>query len=320
MLNVFITVDTELWPESWSHLSSRDLRIMLDRYIYGKTPKGEYGLPFQLRLLQEHGLSASFFVESLFAEGFGPAPLAEITDILGAAGQDVQLHVHSEWVDKFAVPVLPDPVHHNIADYAEADQIVLIGKALGHLRRCGVENIHAFRAGNFGAGYATLSALRHHGIGFDTSYNYPYLDSVCQLQTPQPLLQPVMLEDVCELPITFFEERHQCFRHVQLASCSYQEMQHLLNQAAMQNWSSFVIVSHGFELLNQAKNRPNPFIVKRFENLCRFLADNRDRFRTRTFAGLEAAELLGKDNALPLQSSLIRTAWRYGEQAVSRLF
>jgi hypothetical protein len=122
-----------------------------------------------------------------------------------------------------------------------------------------------------------------------------------------------MLEDVCELPITFFEERHQCFRHVQLASCSYQEMQHLLNQAAMQNWSSFVIVSHGFELLNQAKNRPNPFIVKRFENLCRFLADNRDRFRTRTFAGLEAAELLGNDNALPLQSSLIRTAWRYGE-------
>jgi hypothetical protein len=320
MLNVFITVDTELWPESWNHLSSRDLRVMLDRYIYGRTPKGDYGLPFQVRLLKEHGLKATFFVESLFAEGFGQGPLAEIVDILTAAGQDVQLHIHPEWVDKFSTPMLPGKIHHDIGNYSEADQIFLIGKAISHLNDCGAQNLCAFRAGNFGASYTTLTALKHHGIGFDTSYNYSYLDTSCYLQTPEPLLQPVMLEGICELPITFFEERNQSFRHVQLASCSFQEMHHLLTQAVAQHWNSFVIVSHGFELLNQAKNKPNPFIVKRFENLCRFLADNSHRYHTPGFAGLDAAGLIGNNAVMPLQSNFARTAWRYGEQAVSRFF
>ena len=325
MLNVFITVDTELWPESWDRLSGKDLREMLDRYIYGKTAKGDFGLPFQVRLLKDHGVKATFFVESLFSEGFGRAPLAEIVDIITAADQEVQLHIHTEWVDKFATPILPGAERHNIGDCNEADQHFLIGKALENLRDCGVENLCAFRAGNYGANHTTLRVLKDYGFRFDTSYNYNYLDSDCQLQTEQPLLQATMLNGICELPITCFEERRGYIRHAQLASCSYTEFAHLLAQAEQLDWGSFVIVSHSFELLNQAKNRPNPVVIKRFEKLCQLLADNKDKYQTPGFSGLDADSLI-TNKALKngkamtqLQSNFARTAWRYGEQAMGRL-
>lgn len=70
MLNVFLTVDVELWPDSWD-LSPRRFSEYFRRYIHGSTATGDYGLPFQLRLLAEHDLKGVFFVESLFACEFG---------------------------------------------------------------------------------------------------------------------------------------------------------------------------------------------------------------------------------------------------------
>lgn len=202
VLNVFLTVDVELWPESWNDLSANELRRALSRYIYGHTPQGNYGLPFQLKLLRECDIKATFFVESLFAEGFGLSALTEIVDLIGFWGQDVQVHLHSEWVDKFPVPILPDCSGMNINQFGEAEQRVLIEKAVQNLIRSGLDRVCAFRAGNYGADLRTLRALRDNDIAFDTSYNYNYVTSSCGLHISRPLVQPAVSEGIWEFPVT----------------------------------------------------------------------------------------------------------------------
>lgn len=320
-LNVFITVDVEIWPQSWDRLTTADLKEAMRCYIYGATPKGQYGLPFQLELLKRYGLKATFFVESLFAEGFGLAPLAEIVDLIGSAGQEVQLHLHPEWVDKFPTPILPGRSGLNLRDFTEEEQKTLIGKGLDNLRRCGLGGIDAFRAGSYGADFATLRALKAYGIPYDTSYNYCYRNSSCSLHTDRPLVQPALLEGIYEIPIGFFEERPGRFRHTQLTACSLAELIFLLQQAHRQAWYSLVLVSHSFELLNSTRTRPDPIVIRRFEKLCRFLAEHPGRFRTRHFNELARGEVLVDGHAgqsEPLRSNWLRTVQRYAEQMLRK--
>ena len=319
MLNVFITTDVEIWPDSWDQLGPRDFREVFRRYIYGPTPRGDYGLPFQLRLLREHGLKGTFFVEPLFAEYFGNAALAEIVDLIRDGGQEVQLHMHTEWVDKSSTPILPERAGRHLHHFDEDEQSTLIGIGLENLHDCGVSDVCAFRAGNYGADVRTLRALRRHGIRYDSSYNYPYLGNTCDLQRQEPLYQPQGWEGLCELPINFFEDYPGHFRHTQITACSFGELSSMMSQAERRGWFSFVLVSHSFEFMNAAKTRANPVVVRRFEKLCRFLAEHPERFRTRFFGELEETEIPTVLPRVPLRSRLWRTAWRYGEQALSRL-
>ena len=50
MLNVFITVDVEVWCDGWDQLDAK-FSDAFQRYIYGRTAHGNYGLPYQLQLL-----------------------------------------------------------------------------------------------------------------------------------------------------------------------------------------------------------------------------------------------------------------------------
>ncbi len=321
MLNVFITVDVEVWPEGMDTRPAA-FNDAFRRYILGPTPGGDYGLPFQLKLLKELDLKAVFMVESLSASCVGLDPLKNIVDLITGAGQEVQLHVHSEWVEKTPGLLAAGRQGVNIRDFSVEDQTALIGQALENLRDCGAEGVNAFRAGNYGADSNTLKALAKNGIVFDTSSNVAYLDTHCGLGTDQTMLQPQQINGVHEFPISFVEDWPGHYRVAQLGACSFAEMSSMLMQAWEKGWNSFVIVSHSFELMNQSKTRADPIVVKRFERLCRFLADNGDKFRTRGFAGLDTADLPAPAGAgeAPLRSNIGRTAWRYGEQLARRLY
>src|SRR5205807_1121886 len=124
-----------------------------------------------------------------------------------------------------------------------------------------------------------------HGIRFDSSYNYCYLDSDCGLRIATPLLQPQAVEGVVEFPIAFFRDWPGHCRHAQVCACSGPELEHALWQAWERGWHSFVLVCHGFELLKnrkQTRTWPNAdwIVIQRLERLCRFLAEHRDKFRT----------------------------------------
>jgi hypothetical protein len=322
-MNVFITVDTEISPRSANWLET-GLAADIRRDIYGRTPGGDFGVPYQIKVLNRHGIKATFFVEALFPCAVGPDPLREIVSLIKDGGHDVQLHLHTEWLGWMPRSILPGKTGQNIQDFSEDDQAFLLGKGIANLQACGADRLCAFRAGNYGANFATLRALQRNGILYDTSYNACYLDSDCGLATPTPLLQPTWFDGVCEFPIAFFRDRPGHYRHAQLCACSGAEMRHALVAAWERGWHSFVIVSHSFELLKHRKDPgrpalPDPIVVRRFEDLCRFLADHRDKFQTPFFSDLDPAAIPSPPPGQPLRSPLHRTIGRQIEQLARRV-
>jgi hypothetical protein len=200
MLDVLITVDTEVWPRhpDWRACGlSQDIQ----RDLYGVTPSGDFGVPYQIEVLNAHGLKAVFFIEALFACAVGLEPLRKLVDLVQSRGHEVQLHLHTEWLRWLSPSPLPGRTGQNMKDFSEDEQALLIAKGLANLQACGAGNVCAFRAGNYGANAATLRALARQGIRFDTSHNTPYLDSDCGLRTESLLLQPAPLHGVWEYPV-----------------------------------------------------------------------------------------------------------------------
>lgn len=319
MLDVFITVDVEIWPTSCAR-EKGGVRNALSRYIYGKTRAGNFGLAYQLEVLNAHNLKAIFFVEALFADAVGIGYLQEIVDLIVEAGQEVQLHLHTEWLQEIEDPNLLIPKRRDIQDFVENDQSLLIRRGLENLGQCGVERVCGFRAGNYGANLDTLRALAANGIAYDSSYNPCYLNHDCGIHLDRVLLQPAPVEGVVEIPISCFEDRPGHLRHAQISACSYWELETILSNAHDRGWHSFVIVSHGFELLNRLKDRPDTIAVKRFERLCAFLAENRERFQTVGFEDIPPISASASDLVDVLKSSSIRTLFRYFEQAARRVY
>jgi hypothetical protein len=293
-------------------------------YIEGSTGKGSFGLPFQLDCLEEHGLRATYFVESLFAGVAGPQPLKEIVALIQARGQEVQLHCHTEWLGEIKDPALPPGFRQYMRQFSEADQTAIIAKAAASLREAGAARLCAFRAGSYGADLNTLRALRNNGIRFDSSHNACYLDSACGLDTGGLLTQPQLIEGVLEFPVSFFQDYPGHFRHAQLCACSFEELAKVLLEASRSGWYAFVIVLHGSELLGERASfdkpdGPNAIHVRRFRKLCEFLARNRDQFHTAVFSEIEPQSVPASRPLPVLQSGMHRTAWRMLEQLAGRV-
>lgn len=329
MLNVFVTVDTEIWPFSpgWptTPLPSTHTDFTAEQSFYhlGKTGKGSFGVPFQLACLKEHGLKATYFVESLFACVAGLNPLKEIVFLIQDQGQEVQLHAHTEWLGEIHDPALPGHFRGYIREFPEAEQTAIIARAAANLRDAGATSLCAFRAGSYGADAATLRALRSNGIGFDSSRNACYADSAAGLDTGGLLTQPQLIEGVYEFPVSFFQDYPGHFRHAQLCAVSFAEMAQALLDAWRAGWYAFVIVLHGSELLGERKSfgepaAPNTIIVSRFRKLCEFLADNADKFRTAVFSEIEPASIPLPRALPPPKTGVHRAAWRMAEQLAGR--
>ena len=320
MLKVFFTVDTEIWCGGWDDLD-RKFPAAFQRYVYGPTPQGNYALPMTMEILSDHGLKGVFFVEPLFATRFGLAPLQEMVELVQAAGHEVQLHMHTEWVDEASAGTLPaiDSKRQNMRQFSQGDQTTLIGTGLDLLRSAGAGPINAFRAGNYGLNSATLAALGESGIDFDTSYNAAAAIGVDDVAPEQILTQPKQFNSVTEYPVTVYRDRgDKSLRLVQLNACSFSEFTRILTTAVDLGWESVVIVSHNFELLNQRKDRPDPIVVRRFRKLCRYLETNSDRFEVTGFSGLQKTE--ERLQPAPFASSKWETYGRSAEQLVRRAF
>ncbi len=317
MLNVFFTVDVEIWCGSWTDLEAR-FSEAFQRYIYG--PDGHFGLPYTLDVLAEHNLLGVFFVESLFATRFGLQPLAEIVGLLHERGHEVQLHLHPEWVDESRTPLLKNVngKRRLLSSFSLAEQQILIAEGLTLLRQAGGQGVNAFRAGNFGFNTATLLALATNGIVFDSSYNARVLGLESGVMPGTLVVEPIRCGEIFEYPVTVFNDGSHLPRPLQLTACSYQEIEGLLWQALELGRKSFVIISHNFELLNQARNRPDYTVIKRFHKLCRFLDQHRDCFQVRGFRELEG--LAVDQQPLPLTSPMWKTGLRICEQVMRRRY
>jgi hypothetical protein len=318
MLNVFFTVDVEVWCEGWKDLD-RKFPSAFQRYVYGRTPFGEYGLSYKLRLLEEHDLLGVFFVEPLFASRFGLQPLREIVALIQEHGQEVQLHLHPEWTDESLEPIIKvNEKKPLLRQYSLDEQTTLIAAGVALLKEAGGGTANAFRAGNFGFNRDTLRALAANGITFDSSYNAVISASQSGVMEGQTQVEPFECEGVYEYPMTVFDDGTSSLRHAQLTACSYREIEGLLWKAVEANRKAFVILSHNFELLNPAMNRPDGIALDRFHKLCSLLARNRDCFRVRGFRGLNPVTETAQP--APLTSPFWKTGLRITEQIMRRRY
>jgi hypothetical protein len=319
MVNVFLTVDTEIWCNGWKNLDA-EFPDAFRRYVYGPTKHGDYALPIQFEILRDHGLKAVFFVEPLFSARFGKEPLAEIVGLVNEAGQEIQLHAHTEWIDEARRDDLPriDHKRQHLRYFAREEQAQIIAAGLRYLREAGAEKINAFRAGSFGFNADTLPALRANGVPFDSSYNPTQFGADSGVATGRVLRGPLTSEGITEYPMTCFDDGRGKLRHTQLGACSFQEMSNMLLQAAEKEYSSFVILSHNFEMLNSTKTRPDHIVTRRFRRLCEFLARHRDLFEVRGFHGLNPGAN-SPDKPL-LHSNVLATGFRTAEQLWRRVY
>lgn len=312
-VNVYLTVDVEIWPDNWD-MSPARFSEYFRQYITGTTAGGDYGLPFQLRLLKDHGLQGVFFVEPFFAFHFGMAALRDIVAMIQADGHAVELHAHTEWIGRTRRVIPPGRFQLNLRDYSAEEQRQILAAGKEALQECGATRITAFRAGNFGANRDTLGALTANDIAIDSSYdlscrNGPFLD--------ETLLQPMRIAGVSEYPMAVYRDGIGRLRHVQIGACSAREITTVMDQARRCDWSDFVVLWHSGELLNRRKTRRDPIAVRRYEKMCEHLARHRERLVTRRFP-LEPARQ-EPHTAAPLRSATPATLGRIAAQSLRRL-
>lgn len=319
MLNVFFTVDVELWCDGWESIDAR-FESAFERYIYGQTSRGCFGLEFQLQQLTAHGLLGVFFVEPMFALRFGMEPLQKIVSLIRRYGHEVQLHLHPEWADEARCPPVDVSVGKRpfLRQFSLDEQTILIQRAKQLLTAAEpLEPLRAFRAGSFGFDLNTLRATEANGLFYDSSYNASLYGRTSGLMPDEILVDPVRYGETIEIPMTVFRDGLGKLRHVQLTACSYREIESLLWQAHEQQRPSFVILSHSSEFLTPGKTNVDNVVVERFRRLCAFFAKHRSEFLVRGFNDFNAHPVETQPPMLKVPTW--RTAERYYEQLSRRV-
>lgn len=321
-MDVFFTVDVEIWCDGWKDLDAR-FPAAFQAYVHGPHADGEGGLAYQARALRDANLLGVFFVEPLFSERFGLRYLSEIVGLLQANRQEVQLHLHPEWADEVDPPMVPLPQQGPrkrplLRQYPRAHQQALISRGRVLLERAGAGDVNAFRAGSFGFDRETLHALREVGIAFDSSYNATMHGPDSGLAEGVTLTDVYQDGPVIELPMTVFHDGFGRLRHAQLAACSWRELEAMLWQALEAGRQTFVILSHNFELLTPSKTALDPVVLRRFTALVAFLDRHRDVFQARGFRDWTPPARRTQPSLL--RSTALRTGRRMVEQAWRRGF
>lgn len=310
MTRVFITIDTELSAlfEQRGMTPADNLALSLG----GRTAPGAFGIGWLMDQMDDHGLKGVFFVDPMPGLVHGEGLVADMVGPILAAGHEVQVHIHTEWLawaKQAPAPYRGD----NIRDYPEAEQVALIDWARTALHRAGAPLPAAFRAGNFGADDATLRALATLGFAWDSSFNPFYEGGLCRISLDRGCTGPVVHQGMATLPVSAIEDRPGQLRPAQVCAMSVTEMQAGLRHAATRGHPAFMTVSHSFEMLSRDRSRPNRMVMRRFEALCAAIAGD-PGLSTGSFHGLTfEADARLRDRAGP---SLPRTLARMAQQAI----
>ncbi len=308
---VFLTIDTEF---RWGHhAAGLALPAIGARSI---EPAG-VGLAWQLEVLARHGLKACFFVDPMPALVYGAEAIAQVVAPILAAGQEVQLHLHPNWVGACAGDGGARHGRFELIDHSQGAQGALLAKAIALLTEAGAPAPVAFRAGSYAANDDTLSALAMLGIRYDSSHNGAHAPWPSAIGLPPAQIAPVARRGLVEVPVTVIEDRPGSYRNVQVCALSIAEMRAALDHAVAHDHAAVTIVSHSFELANRAGTAPNRVHVRRFEALCAMLAARRGTLPTTHFASAPCLPLGRADQPLP--PSVMRRQWRQVEQAWSTL-
>jgi hypothetical protein len=267
MTRAIISFDTEL--SAGLYQRGADARANFDSSILGRCREGDFGIHFQMDMLERHGLTGVYFVDPMPALVYGPAIVDAIVQPIVARGHEVQLHIHTEWLEFAPFNPVGRLTGRNIGDFPLAAQKKLIALARDILVGAGAPRPTAFRAGNFGANDDTLRALAALGFRFDSSFNGAYQGHGCDISLDAGNLGMRDHQGVCEVPVSGLMDRANRFRPAQLCAMSEEEMRDALDHSAASGAIQFSAFSHSFELLSRDRKVSNRLAVARMEALCR---------------------------------------------------
>lgn len=314
----FITIDTEYSSGLYTGPGATDRTENYARSIACLTPDGPAGISHKLELLKEHGQKAVFFVDPMPALVWGVAAIEDIVAPIIEAGQDVQLHCHTEWlgIAGSANLLVSKRMGRDIADFSFDDQCVILDYARSVLMAAGAPAPVAFRAGNYGANDDTLRALAAIGIHYDTSHCPALPGGANRISLSQECRDPIGYMGVIEVPVGTISTIGGGQRHAQITALTLVEMLCAIRHARDSGRQSFTLVSHSFELINRRKLAVNRIVQRRFAGLVEGLAQMRG-VTTGNYAGSPPSPRLttGPNELLP--ASAIRTGHRLAEQFVS---
>lgn len=313
MTAVLFTIDTEL--SAGLHGAGVSAEDNFARSITGTTPAGDFGVHWQMDRMDAHGVRGVYFVDPMPALVLGPRIVERIVAPIVARGHEVQIHIHTEWLQWAGASPVNGRTGRNIGDFALDDQIALIDWARKALVAAGAPPPNAFRAGNFGANDDTLRALAALGIAWDASYNAAYAQLGCRIGAAPATVDPVRLDGVHEVPVAGLWDRPGRFRPAQICAVSTTEMRQALDHAAATGAHSFCLVAHSFEMLSRDRRRPNRMVMKRLAAACGAIGAD-PRLVSTGFHALQPPAGHRADQSR-LGPSRWRTAFRVAEQAVS---
>ncbi len=294
MTSVYITIDTEYSSGLVGDLSEAGRRDNFARSLACITPHGPAGVTHQLDVFARHGIKAVFFVDPMPALIWGVGAIEDIVAPILEAGQDVQLHCHTEWL---AIAGAKSPLSvrregRNLFDFSRAEQTEILEYARDILVAAGAPKPVAFRAGNYGANGASRISLGANDR------------------------DPVVHEGVIEVPVGSIGTWGGGQRHAQITALSFAEMHAAIRHAHKCERPSFTLVTHSFELINRRKQSVNRIVHHRFEKLCAALA-KMDGVQTANYRDNPPQIAPLRRSSPPLPASALRTSWRYAEQLAS---
>lgn len=317
MTRVYITIDTEYSSGMCTGRSPADRAENYARCIACLTPEGPAGITHKLQLLRQHGQKAVFFVDPMPALIWGIGAIEDVVGPIIEAGQDVQLHCHTEWLAIAGAdnPLASKRTGQNIADFPLDEQLELLSYARDVLIAAGAPPPVAFRAGNYGANDDTLRALAQLGLAYDTSHT-PALPDACRISLGPDVRDPVEHCGMIEVPVGTIGTMGGGQRHAQITALTLAEMVAAVRHARDEGHNTFVLVSHSFELINRRRLAVNHVVRRRFTGLVRELAAMRD-VSTATFRDNPPSLDPGLPPRQPVPATALRTGMRLAEQFVS---
>lgn len=319
MTSVFITIDTEYSSGLVTDLSDEDRRDNFARSIACATPDGPAGVSHKLKLFEEHGINAVFFVDPMPALVWGIAAIEDVVGPIIDAGQDVQLHCHTEWLALAgeANPLVSKRTGDNLFDFPLEEQQEILTYARDTLIAAGAPEPVAFRAGNYGANDNTLRALASLGLQYDSSH-CPALGGASSRLTLGPEdRDPLAHAGMIEVPVGTIGAFRGKQRHAQITALSLAEMCAAIHHAQREERQTFTLVSHSFELINRRTQSVNRVVRKRFDGLCRFLS-RLDGVTTGNYRD-SPPRVIASAASDPLPACPIRVGHRLTEQLISNM-
>jgi len=316
-MKVLITIDTELWPGSGSWPVARpsidDLHAAHQHCVLGSTPDGDFGIPRLLEDLARHDLKAIFFVEPLFAAAGGTRLLSETVGAIQASSQDVQLHLHTEWLAHASHPRLPRKSRQNLSEFDRRQQRSIMARGIELLECAGADAVVAVRAGNLCGNDTTTRVAGELGLRYDFS----------SVGCPSTMdVGPAGVDACMRVPVSCigYGSAGQ-FRPVQLGSLSTGELSNALMRHAGAGREYFCILLHSFELVRRTPRgtRVNWINLARWRRLCELLSARRELFRTVHCNEIDGEQLARQEHKV-LSGRALDLPRRYVEQAISRVW